>query len=119
MKRFIVTVCLILSFNVQAKTENQQPKTKPSGAAISSAHFLATQAGHEILAKGGNAFDAAIAVSSVLSVVEPISSGIGGVVGAGLASVMWDLDKGYAAFLASAAVSLLACGIYVFGRNKS
>lgn len=78
MKRFIVTVCLILSFNVQAKTENQQPKTKPSGAAISSAHFLATQAGHEILAKGGNAFDAAIAVSSVLSVVEPISSGIGG-----------------------------------------
>ncbi len=78
MKRFIVTVCLILSFTVQAKTENQQPKTKPSGAAISSAHFLATQAGHEILAKGGNAFDAAIAVSSVLSVVEPVSSGIGG-----------------------------------------
>ena len=83
MKRFIVIVCLVLSFGLQAKTENNltritSPDTKPSGAAISSAHFLATQAGHEILAKGGNAFDAAIAVSSVLSVVEPVSSGIGG-----------------------------------------
>ena len=83
MKRFIVIACLVLSFGLQAKTENKLskiklPDTKPSGAAISSAHFLATQAGHEILAKGGNAFDAAIAVSSVLSVVEPISSGIGG-----------------------------------------
>ncbi len=78
MKRFVVIACLVLSFGLEAKTENKQAKLKPSGAAISSAHFLATQAGHEILAKGGNAFDAAIAVSSVLSVVEPVSSGIGG-----------------------------------------
>ncbi|MBD3825674.1 MULTISPECIES: gamma-glutamyltransferase [unclassified Stenotrophomonas] len=50
----------------------------PEGAAIASGHHLATEAGMEILAKGGNAFDAAVAVSSVLSVVEPISSGLGG-----------------------------------------
>jgi gamma-glutamyltranspeptidase/glutathione hydrolase len=50
----------------------------PPGAAIASAHSLATDAGLEMIRKGGNAFDAAVAVSGVLSVVEPVSSGIGG-----------------------------------------
>jgi gamma-glutamyltranspeptidase/glutathione hydrolase len=52
--------------------------THPPGAAIASPHALATQAGLQVLRAGGNAFDAAVAVSSTLSVVEPISSGLGG-----------------------------------------
>ena len=51
---------------------------RPPQAAIASANAYATDAGMEILAAGGNAFDAAVAVSATLGLVEPESSGLGG-----------------------------------------
>lgn len=76
-RRAWFAMALVFAF-AQVQARDIPRDAKPQGAAIASAHALATDAGFEILGKGGNAFDAAVAVSSTLSVVEPISSGIGG-----------------------------------------
>jgi len=75
VRRVMFVFALLLSSATQAQ---DVAAVHPPGAAIASSQALATEAGMRILREGGNAFDAAVAVSSTLSVVEPVSSGIGG-----------------------------------------
>ena len=60
------------------------------GGIVATSHYLASQAGAQILAKGGTAMDAAIAANSVLGVTDPMSNGMGG----DLFLIYWDAKGG-------------------------
>ena len=59
-------------------TGQAETATKPGHYMVAAANPLAAQAGADILAAGGSAVDAAVAVQAVLGLVEPQSSGLGG-----------------------------------------
>ena len=57
---------------------------------VATSQYLASQAGAQILARGGSAIDAAIAANAVLGVTEPMMNGIGG----DLFLIYWDAKTG-------------------------
>ncbi len=57
---------------------------------VATSHYLASQAGAQVLAQGGSAMDAAISANAVLGVTEPMMNGIGG----DLFLIYWDAKTG-------------------------
>ncbi len=57
---------------------------------VATSQTLASQAGAQVLARGGSAIDAAIAANAVMGVVEPMSNGMGG----DLFAIYWDARTG-------------------------
>ncbi|WP_082174378.1 gamma-glutamyltransferase family protein [Bacillus sp. FJAT-27231] len=82
--KLIVLICLLINLAGCASTSPLPDSTKsrdkktnePYG--VSSSNPIAIDAGMRVLENGGNAVDAAIAISYVLGVVEPFGSGLGG-----------------------------------------
>lgn len=66
-----------------ARSQWNHSKTEPiaRGGMVTAEHELAAEAGVEMLREGGNAVDAAVAAAFVMGVVEPFTSGIGGIAG--------------------------------------
>jgi gamma-glutamyltranspeptidase / glutathione hydrolase len=78
MKYGVRSVCCVLLLASAPVRAQPAPEARPPGYACVTAHPVATQACIDVLAAGGNAFDAAVAASATIAVAEPTGSGIGG-----------------------------------------
>lgn len=73
----ILSICLALISVVALAASAGQIETSTEGM-VATAHQLASDAGAQIMAAGGNAVDAAVAAAFAITVVEPNASSVGG-----------------------------------------
>ena len=85
----LLTVIFALLASVAAQAVTVAPKLQSKSGMVTAAHPLAAAAGAQILENGGNAVDAAIAVSLALGVVEPYASGLVGTLMSRILLLRW------------------------------
>ena len=83
LKFLVVVAALIISACTLSAAEIPTTPHRPiniyaQNGMVTSAHYLASQAGMEVMVKGGNAIDAAVATALALNLVEPYNTGMGG-----------------------------------------
>src|SRR5713226_2443568 len=88
-----VVLLLSLSLSVGAFAQNRsygRSMVVTSGGIAATSQYLASQAGADVLRRGGSAIDGAIAANAVLGFTEPMMNGIGG----DLFLLSWDAKSG-------------------------
>jgi gamma-glutamyltranspeptidase/glutathione hydrolase len=90
IRRMLLVVFLISQISVAQGRHTARSMVVSKYGIVATTHVQASQAGAEVLRKGGSAVDAAIAANAVLGVTEPMMNGIGG----DLFAIYWDAKSG-------------------------